>query len=195
MHSFAPHTRLRKYYAGVVDLTYDAKFRDEPIFRESWLTRLLQSIRLLCCLALLSLSAALFVKSGRRDRDVNIVLLSFFVSDFILRPLHRNSSHTYSKVYSTILSFISVGGTRKWRSITSAHISFSHLVAFGVYVARDLAPLASAQEPADSSEGGVGWARFALLGVTGLLIPGLLPHKYKPVDPEVYLPSRLFTSL
>ncbi|KZS96535.1 P-loop containing nucleoside triphosphate hydrolase protein [Sistotremastrum niveocremeum HHB9708] len=165
LHSFVPHTRLKKYYARVVDLTYDAKFRDDPIFRESFLTRLLQSIRLLCCLALVALSASLLVTSSRTDRDVDIVLLSFFI-------------------YSTIISFVSVGGSKKWRSITSAHLSFSHLVAFGVYVARDLAPLALARESADSSEGAVGWARFILLGVTGFLIPGILPHKYYPVDPE-----------
>lgn len=60
-----------------------------------------------------------------------------------------------------------------------------------IYIYRDLAPLAGGGLPADQQDGALGWTRFALLIVTGFIIPANLPRKYTPADPEVYSVNRL----
>ncbi|KZS96534.1 P-loop containing nucleoside triphosphate hydrolase protein [Sistotremastrum niveocremeum HHB9708] len=163
-HAIIPETRFRIYYGRLVDTTYDAKFREKPEYREPLITRLLQLMRLPCCIALAVLGYHSMKTGGEEEGNSNLASLIFLS-------------------YSALLSLASVAGTKKWRSITSAHLSFTHFVAFCIYITRDVVPLAVEGTPADIKEGAVAWVRLALLGVTGVIIPGLIPRKYYPIDP------------
>lgn len=60
------------------------------------------------------------------------------------------------------------------------------LVTMGVYVYRDVWPLATYdQDPADAEEGSILWKKFSVLAITAIVIPLFCPRPYIPVDPKV----------
>lgn len=62
------------------------------------------------------------------------------------------------------------------------------LSVLGVYTYRDVWPLATyTLQPADKEEGNTIWVKIAVLTVTGVIIPLLMPHPYVPVDPKARL--------
>lgn len=57
---------------------------------------------------------------------------------------------------------------------------------FCVYIYRDVFPLATfTRHPEDLSEGWLLWFQIAVLGVSSVIIPLVVPRKYIPVDPKV----------
>lgn len=57
---------------------------------------------------------------------------------------------------------------------------------FGVYFYRDVWPLMTfSLHPLDAAEGRILWAKIALSGLSGVLLPILEPFPYIPVDEKV----------
>ncbi|KZT36419.1 hypothetical protein SISSUDRAFT_1049930 [Sistotremastrum suecicum HHB10207 ss-3] len=129
----------------------------------------IQAIRLLAHLAIFGLSLSLLIGHGGSEKVINILLVVW-------------------SLYSIVLSALTLLGPKSLRRSASAHLSFIHLVAFILYIVRDLVPLAVGKESKDQKDGSLGWARFALLGVTGFLVPGLLPRGSRPWDSETSSP-------
>lgn len=79
------------------------------------------------------------------------------------------------------------------------HASWLLFLLWSVYMYRDVWPLATVNlVPADKAEGPLLWAKLALLSVTGVIVPVVIPKKYTPLDPKVsgtfnYLPTRHLT--
>ena len=71
-------------------------------------------------------------------------------------------------------------------SLASGHLTFLLLIIWGLYVYRDVWPLATfTLTPEDSGEGWILWARVTLLTLSGVLVPLCIPRAYVPIDPEV----------
>ena len=71
----------------------------------------------------------------------------------------------------------------------SCHNCFVLLVAFVVYVYRDIWPLATyTEKPVDVSEDTLLWTKVIVLFGTAVVIPLLVPRQYVPVDPKVIVP-------
>lgn len=59
------------------------------------------------------------------------------------------------------------------------------LSALGVYVYRDVWPLATYTESPKDSDDVLLWYKFTVLTITSLFIPLFVPRQYDPVDLEV----------
>ncbi|KAH9475153.1 ATP-binding cassette transporter abc4 [Psilocybe cubensis] len=91
---------------------------------------------------------------------------------------------TVTYLYSTFLSIVSLTSKAygKWATRTNIVILLS---ALGVYIYRDLWPLATYdQRPADESEGAVLVYKIIILAFTGVVIPMFIPRIYTPIDPN-----------
>ena len=76
--------------------------------------------------------------------------------------------------------------SREWARAANTHLVSLLLSIFGVFVYRDVWPLATyTLEPADFSEGWLMWAKLAVLTVVAVMIPLFIPRPYIPVDPNV----------
>lgn len=75
-------------------------------------------------------------------------------------------------------------------SLASGHLTVLLLIIWGLYVYRDVWPLATfTLTPEDSGEGWILWAKVTLLTLSGVLVPLCIPRAYVPIDPEVRLAS------
>ena len=91
------------------------------------------------------------------------------------------------KMYSALLALFSVILRPRLRRLATNHLVLLLLVAWGVYIWRDIWPLATFHlEPLDPPTW-VTWTIISLLSVVGVLIPLFIPHQYVPVDPGVYV--------
>ncbi|THH11785.1 hypothetical protein EW145_g436 [Phellinidium pouzarii] len=87
--------------------------------------------------------------------------------------------------YATFLALVSVAVQRKWAKFANTHLVLLLLVSWVVFAYRDFWPLATyTQQPADLSEGWILWAKLAVLTLTALAVPVLMPRPYVPVDPK-----------
>ncbi|KZT36273.1 P-loop containing nucleoside triphosphate hydrolase protein [Sistotremastrum suecicum HHB10207 ss-3] len=134
------------------------KAQDGPEAEGTSITRVLQCLRFASVLALFGVSISLFFVHGEAKRQIDISLIIF-------------------SLYSCLLAVFTIFGTTRQKHVASTHLSLLHLVSFILYVVRDIAPLAVGSAPADKHDGALGWTRFALLAVTGFLIPGMLPRR------------------
>ncbi|EJU03263.1 P-loop containing nucleoside triphosphate hydrolase protein [Dacryopinax primogenitus] len=67
----------------------------------------------------------------------------------------------------------------------NVHAGVILLIVFGVFVYRNVYPLVFLNgEPIDNHTPWLMYTRGILVTITGLVIPGLIPHEYVPVDPE-----------
>ncbi|KAF8904953.1 P-loop containing nucleoside triphosphate hydrolase protein [Mucidula mucida] len=77
-----------------------------------------------------------------------------------------------------------------WSRVVTRHYNLTALVTFCVYLYRDVFPLLtftlSIQDPA---EGKLLWAKIALLGFIGVVLPLGIPRAYVPIDPNNPSPS------
>ncbi|KAK0480768.1 hypothetical protein IW261DRAFT_1474488 [Armillaria novae-zelandiae] len=88
-------------------------------------------------------------------------------------------------LYTFLLAIISVTARKRWSHVAIRHLNAVLVVTAGVYVYRDLAPLATfTNVPRDISEGWVLWAKIAVLLFTGIVVPLFVPREYTPVDPN-----------
>ena len=91
------------------------------------------------------------------------------------------------QMYSALLAFFSVILRPRLRRLATNHLVLLLLVAWGVYIWRDIWPLATFHlEPLDPQTW-VTWTSISLLSVVGVLVPLFIPHQYVPVDPGVYV--------
>ncbi|KAJ7092446.1 P-loop containing nucleoside triphosphate hydrolase protein [Mycena belliarum] len=88
------------------------------------------------------------------------------------------------QVYTTLLAIASLCTRPLMCDIAARHSAAVLISTLGVYLYRDVWPLAKISDDApDFPEGNIGWIRLALLGFTGVLVPLLSPRRYIPVDP------------
>lgn len=76
-----------------------------------------------------------------------------------------------------------------WRQLSrqvSTHNEILQLLVLGVYVYRDIRPLATYfLEPDDIAEGSILWAKISIIFVLSVIIPLFTPNAYIPVDAQV----------
>lgn len=90
------------------------------------------------------------------------------------------------QVYGSFLSVLSITTSAVWRSVVTKHLIVVLLAAWGVYVYRDLWPLATfTLEPEDLAEGWILWVKIALLTFAAAIVPIIMPRQYVPFNPMV----------
>ncbi|KAF9553875.1 multidrug resistance-associated ABC transporter [Agrocybe pediades] len=96
---------------------------------------------------------------------------------------------TLTFAYSTLLSLVSLFSTTYGTWSTRYNIVIL-LSALGVYVYRDIWPLATyTQRPADTQEGALLPIKMIILAWTSLGVPLFIPRRYVPVDPDNAVPN------
>ncbi|KAH9829649.1 uncharacterized protein C8Q71DRAFT_887891 [Rhodofomes roseus] len=136
----------------------------------------LNVVRALSCLALFALS---MVSAARARPDL---LVPNELHD-VLAALYAGVPAVY--LYACVLSFAVALFKTRLSVVAVRHLNIVLLVTWIVYAYRDIWPLATYNlEPLDAPEGPLFWARFALLTVSGVIIPLTIPHPYLPVDPQ-----------
>ena len=74
-----------------------------------------------------------------------------------------------------------------WSVSTTRYNILVLLSVFGVYIYRDIWPLATFnKEPKDLQEGYLLWIKFSITTLTAVIIPLFIPRQYVPVDPKVH---------
>ncbi|KAI0325196.1 P-loop containing nucleoside triphosphate hydrolase protein [Cubamyces sp. BRFM 1775] len=87
--------------------------------------------------------------------------------------------------YILFLNVLSLLGSTQTNIRAFNHASTILAFAWGVYMYRDVWPLATIDlAPEDASEGVVMWIKIGLLSLSGVIIPLFSPKKYVPVDPK-----------
>ncbi|KAK0192579.1 hypothetical protein F5146DRAFT_1040547 [Armillaria mellea] len=139
-------------------------------------------LRVVGCLVLLGLSIATLVL----DVEENELETSGKWGDRWLKPrewLAAGLCLTF--LYAFLLAIISVTARKRWSHVAIRHLNAVLVVTTGVYVYRDIAPLATFTNiPRDISEGWVLWAKIAVLLFAGIVVPLSVPREYTPVDPN-----------
>lgn len=138
-------------------------------------------LRVVGCTASIGLCVAWFIVSKDHELNANALLCLALVSvspDFLLLKNADSSFQTYTFVLS-LAALISPG-----RSAMNLHVSAVLTISATVIFVRDVLPLLTyTMSPADHS--GLVWALFAVLVLTGVLLPLFTPRVYKPCDPTV----------
>ena len=89
-------------------------------------------------------------------------------------------------MYTSILSVLTVTAPRAWSLIATRHLVLVLLTTWGVYVYRDVWPLATfTLTPADAAEGWCLWVKVALLTFAAVIVPVVMPAQYTPFDSTV----------
>ena len=85
---------------------------------------------------------------------------------------------------------------KEWSVSTTRYNILVLLSVFGVYIYRDIWPLATfTKEPKDLQEGYMLWIKFSITTLTAVIIPLFIPRQYVPVDPKVHMLSLSFLAL
>ncbi|TFY68446.1 hypothetical protein EVJ58_g1015 [Rhodofomes roseus] len=97
--------------------------------------------------------------------------------------VHVGTCITY--VYASALSIASVLAGPILSTTVVRHLNCILVLEWAAYAYRDLWPLATfTLEPIDLDEGALLWARLALLTLSAVFVPLLIPRLYIPFDPE-----------
>lgn len=89
---------------------------------------------------------------------------------------------SFSVVLSILLLLVPISKSRA----LSFHATLSSLAIFAAYAYRNLWPLATfTLAPADGDEANLLWAKIALSGIAGILVPFLEPYVYLPFEASV----------
>ncbi|KAG9012453.1 hypothetical protein FRB94_006069 [Tulasnella sp. JGI-2019a] len=132
---------------------------------------LLHAARFALCLALLGVS--IYAVEMKSDDSVRR-----------LPPQSTPTLQAAFYLYASLLSLLTVLGNHRAARVASTHLTLLLLVAFGLFVYRDVFPLAAlGKVPQDGADGWITWLRIGLLGVAGVVIPLITPRRYDPVDP------------
>ena len=76
---------------------------------------------------------------------------------------------------------------KEWSISTTRYNILVLLSVLGVYIYRDIWPLATfTKEPKDLHEGYMLWIKFSITTLTAVIIPLFIPRQYVPVDPKVH---------
>ncbi|TFY70118.1 hypothetical protein EVJ58_g61 [Rhodofomes roseus] len=130
-------------------------------------------LRLLCTLGLLALSIFTAVVSAHEG---SAPLGSLTLPHVAL---------CLAYAYASILGVISVIVNANAAKLATHHLALVLAFTWAIFVYRDVWPLATfTLQPVDRAEGGLLWAKFALLTVAGVAVPLLVPRQYTPADPK-----------
>ncbi|KAH9886265.1 P-loop containing nucleoside triphosphate hydrolase protein [Cubamyces lactineus] len=134
---------------------------------------LFRLIQLLCVVALLVLSVLPVVHTAQAKGRVSDASLILGISQCFLY------------VYVSVLNVLSLLGSTQTNIRAFNHASTILAIAWGVYMYRDVWPLATIYlAPEDAPEGVVMWIKLGLLSLSGVIVPLLSPRKYVPIDPK-----------
>ncbi|OSD04848.1 P-loop containing nucleoside triphosphate hydrolase protein [Trametes coccinea BRFM310] len=98
----------------------------------------------------------------------------------------KELSDSHFQAYVVTLSSVALLGSARSGRTAFVHASVILAVTWGVYMYRDVWPLATLyRTPVDVVEGPLLWTRLGLLSFSGVLIPLFSPRKYIPLDPKV----------
>lgn len=90
------------------------------------------------------------------------------------------------QIYVGMLGLLAISGNPPLEHRAFAHASILLAVTWGVYMYRNVWPLATFTEsPADLAEGKVLWAKVALLFLGGVALPLLTPRQCIPLNAKV----------
>ncbi|KAI0782172.1 multidrug resistance-associated ABC transporter [Abortiporus biennis] len=88
-------------------------------------------------------------------------------------------------VYTSLLALVSICTAPDWGTIATAHLVPVLLVPWGVFLYRDVWPLATyTLLPRDRDDGWLVWVEVFLLTLAAVIIPLASPRRYIPVDPD-----------
>ncbi|KAI0365043.1 P-loop containing nucleoside triphosphate hydrolase protein [Pilatotrama ljubarskyi] len=88
-------------------------------------------------------------------------------------------------IYLCILGCVSLLASTRVNFRAFVHLSSVLALVWGVYLYRDVWPLATVDlSPRDEAEGSFLWAKLGLLTLGGVMIPLISPRKYIPLDPK-----------
>ncbi|KDR83065.1 hypothetical protein GALMADRAFT_238871 [Galerina marginata CBS 339.88] len=94
------------------------------------------------------------------------------------------NSFSIAFLYAAILAIIALA-SKSWSRSLTRHNIILLLLTLGVYVYRDIWPLATySLDPEDKDEGRILWTKIAILAVVAIIIPLFIPNPYVPVDPK-----------
>lgn len=99
------------------------------------------------------------------------------------------------QVYTTVLSFIPLtASTTYWRANATRHVTTLYFVIFVIYAFYFLRTLVLFDQEETKAAGGssVGWARFWLLAIVGVVIPLFMPRPFTPTVCLNQLSSNLY---
>ena len=90
------------------------------------------------------------------------------------------------QAYLAILALLALFGRSSLNDRAYAHASWILALVWGVYVYRDVYPLATLDPtPVDAAEGPFLYANFMLLTIAAVFVPIFIPRKYVPLNPKV----------
>ncbi|TDL28857.1 P-loop containing nucleoside triphosphate hydrolase protein [Rickenella mellea] len=190
-NSSLPNATPPPLHAGVV---YEVKERIKLMGGSTIF--LYKILRLLGCLALVGLTiATLVVDEGKPENKTSFMvqMKKHWGKKKKRRSTDEGFSHhewlqisvllTY--LYTTLLALVAVAGPRRWSKVANRHLVTVLLIVFTVFAYRDVWPLCTITErPKDGAEGYLLWSKIAVLSLTALAVPLLIPRPYVPVDPK-----------
>ncbi|KAI0782161.1 multidrug resistance-associated ABC transporter [Abortiporus biennis] len=142
------------------------RFQNHVLIIGGWKLFTFRLVRFAACVALAILSWVSIDKSS----------LQIGLSAYTLASIY---------VYTSLLAFVSIVTTPEWATVATGHLVPVLLVPWGVFLYRDVWPLATyTLIPADADEGWFIWAKVSLLTVAAVVVPLASPRRYIPVDPS-----------
>ena len=164
-----------------------------------WTIYLFMLARLFGCLVLFALSVNSLLRCQKNHPGVDTVfkhLFFFGCPESFMTLTFVNPSTSYSFViipdiyelqfYCSIMAIISVT-VKEWSVSTTRYNILVLLSVFGVYIYRDIWPLATlTKEQKDLQEGYMLWIKISITTLTAVIIPLFIPRQYVPVDPKVH---------
>ncbi|KAK0465231.1 uncharacterized protein EV420DRAFT_1637381 [Desarmillaria tabescens] len=153
--------------------------------------------RLLASLALLSLSATSLVLDERGRSHENLGLYGKWGKKHKGKKEHSRAfmneewleaSLCLTFLYTSFLALVAVTSKPRCSRVVARHFNVVLLVTFGVYFYRDLFPLLTYTLSMQDPKSCILWAKIALLGVTAVLVPLVIPRAYIPVDAKNPMP-------
>lgn len=112
-----------------------------------------------------------------------LILRAYFFHYIVLNTLLKSS---YVQTYISMLAFFNVVLARRLQANLALHLNILLLSALAIYTYRDVWPLATfTREPLDLNPAWFTWTSIALLTLSGVVVPILIPHEYIPIDPNV----------
>ncbi len=88
------------------------------------------------------------------------------------------------QAYLAVLASFSIFGRSSLNGRAYGHASWILVLVWGVYMYRDVYPLATVNTtPSDTAEGLFLYAKLALRTIAAVIVPIFFPRKYVPVNP------------
>lgn len=137
-------------------------------------------LRILTIFTLVSLELfALSVgQSSRTNLFQTLFHVSYLHSDYAFQSLIK------LQLYASVLAILTVSVSAHWRDVASWHLSTLMFAELVVYGALDVWPYATYYlEPIDPGSDPTTWVRIAMLVLSGLVIPLVMPRPFRPLTP------------